>query len=705
MAKGSSPLSAVQKDELGTPPVRLDPLQTLRLRLMFLTSRYLRMANEEMKNMLFTHPFDVYLGADKKNVLKETFKESIVSEYWMPSLKKIHDWLIQFGIAPYIVRPMVFPSITPQFDIGAFRKSTFGKTSSNDDDHANDRDDEDDVTKMDVEKSKASKPSKPSKPPRTPNIMSEKDKKSSKDNDNMTYASYGQEKHNVVEIPDFDSGFVSTYVDADFKQRFLWTWYPTAVPQTFDNRDGYTDLNVKFIVKDPPTIRGDYTCPLRTSIKEWLYLNSRKKMDELSMRDRLNPVLFVVKQEPHAAKTPSVIDELSVNYSAAFNSGNLNYRPPGNERGPGFDPMTGKMNLGLGKSVTFDTTRIDGLTDVGLNDYSDGYGGLRGRNEGPDYATLVSTLEFNRRATGTTGANGVTTSPFGFGGINDDELTTDLGGLMATYGTDPILTNPMSGIAYRVKRMDEGETISEIKNNELNAYVNVTTIEQQERSLDESLCFLAGFPSTFITGRSGGGGSKGGGGKAGGGAGSKGTPSSSASSGGAASASDNDASKGFLIGRLRHFKVYYQHQVTKLFLKCYSESFKKSKIRLLSQLDENYWFILEQVYALKVDLPVDPPPMDSGTLLSLFSSGIVTPEEVIRNSRLNAGLTLDVLEDEEFMAKAIEKLDNSHDTETQLKLQQKYSTKSDSKAKPAGGKKRKASSDAKGSGSGKKQKK
>jgi hypothetical protein len=688
---GYAPLNATQKDERGTPPIRLDPLQTMRLRLMFLTSRYLRMANEEMKNMLFTHPFEVFLGANQQNVLKQTFKETIISEYWMPALRKIHDWLIQFGVAPYRIRPVKFPSISPQFDIGAFRKAGANKSSSL---SSRSKKPNEPYERNEEEKEEEEEEPKSTK---IPNIMMETETPNKNKNVSSThvrYVSYGEEIHNVVDVPDFDCGFVSTYVDSKFKQQFLWTWNPNAVPQTFDNRNGYTDPDVKFIVKDPPTIKGEYTCPLRTSIKEWIYLNSRKKMDSLSMRDRLNPVIFVEKQEPHALKTPSVIDELSVNYSSSFNSGRMNYRPSGSNGSSGLDLDTGEMNLGFGKSVKFDATRIDGLTDVGLTTYSDGYGS----NGPPDYATLVSTLEFNRRATGGVGSgSGINNVPFGFGGINDDELTTDLGGLMTTFGSDPIMTNPMSGIGYRVKKMNEGEKITEIKNNELNAYVNVTTIEQQERSLEESLCFLAGYPATFITGRSGGGGGgKGGGGKAGGGDGTKGTPSSSSSPGSFATSSDNDASKGFLIGRLRHFKVYYQQQIAKLFLQCYADSFMKSKIKLLNQLEENHWFILEQVYALKIDLPVDPPPMDSSSLMNNFGSGMVTLEEVVRNTRLNLGLSLDVMEDEEFMNQAKKRLESKYDAESQLKLQRKYATKSEGNKEGKGeSKKRKATSEAK----------
>ena len=729
---GPGPLNAVQKDQRGTPPIRLDPVQTYRLRLMFLTSTYLRMANEEMKNMLFTHPFDVYLGTSQENVLKKSFKESVIHEYWLPALRNIHDWLIQFGIAPYIVRAVVFPSITPQFDIGAFRKSSLA--SANDDKKAK-KEEKEEKEGMNVEKDDDEKDDSNATKSKTPSIMepSKKEKKKGNDNDNekkesppMAYTSRGNELHYVIEVPDYDSGYISTYVDRNSKQQFLWTWYPSAVPQTYDNRDGYTDTNIKFIVKDAPTIKGEYTCQLRTAIKEWLYLNSRKKMDSLSMRDRLNPVIFVEKQEPHAMKTPSMIDELSVGYSAAMNSGNSNLLQGGGGSrragAAGLDPTTGEMIMGYGQTLKYDTTRIDGMTDVGLNVYSDGYGSAR-RNEGPDYATLVSTLEFNRRGPN---GSGIKNTPFGFGGINDDELTTDLGGLMTTFGSDPILTNPMSGIGYRVKKMEEGEKIMEIKNNELNAYVNSTTIEQQERSLEERLCFLAGFPTTFITGKSGsakGGGGGGGGGKSGGGgsSGSKGTPSSSSGSGGFTTSSDSENSKGFLIGRVRHFKFYYQHQITKLFLKCYSESFVKSKVKLLNQLDENYWFILEQVYALRVELPVDPPPMDTASLMNNFGSGIVTVEEVIRNARLNLGLSLDVMDDPEFMDQAKKRLENKYDTESQLKLQQKYATKGaegggggGGKGKPAkksasggekGGKKRKATTEIKKKDQAKKPKK
>lgn len=620
-----------QSDEKGTLPINLNPLQTIRLRLMFLTSRYLRMANEEMKNMLFTHPFDVFLGTDKRNILKKTFKESIIGEYWMPALKKMHDWLLQFGLAPYIIRPITFPSMTPHFDINMGQKSS------------------------------SSSPV-------------------------FSSSGYSKETHNVIEIPDFDSGFISTYVDSNFKQQFLWTWHHQAVPQTFDNTDGYTDRNVKFIVKYPPTIRGEYTCPLRSSIKEWLYLNSRKKMDSLVMRDCLNPILVVEKQEAHGSKTPSVIDELSVNYSAAFNTGKLNYQSLENEERHGLNPNTGEMNVGYGKSVKFDTTRIDGLTDAGLTTYTDKYGDPL-RTEGPDYSTLVSTMEFNRRATGVNERAGLRTTPFGFGGINDDALTTDLDGFMTTFGSDPIMTNPMSGIGFRVKPMRENEKLVEINNDGLKLYVNTVSIDLHEKSLEESLCFLAGFPAAFILGRAGN--HSRGGGKS---SKSSNGAASSSSSGNSPSSSDNEQSKSFLIGRLRHFKVYYQHQITKMFLKCYSETFTISKFNLLNQLDENYWFVLEQVYALKVDLPVDPPPMEMSTLSDNFGSGIVTAEEVIRNTRLNMGLSLDVMDDPEFIANAKKKMEKKYDVETQLQLQQKYTVKSDGTGKDN---KRKASSESK----------
>ena len=708
----------VQKDKKGTPPVRLDPTQTYRLRYLFLTSAYLRLANDEMKNMLFTHPFDVFMGTSKQNELKQSFKESVVQEYWLPALKEIHDWLLQFGLAPYRIVPVLLPIVAPHFDIASFRKANLsskkearpGENNGGNKEKETPDDNNEEKEEEDGNKKKSS--------PKTPTVMkaSEKAKdensssssssSSSAKKSSLLYTARGEELHYVIDIPDHDSGYISTYVDRHGKQRFLWTWYPSAVPQTFDNSDGYTDETVQFVVKDAPTIRGDYTNPLRTLINEWLYVNTRKKMDTLSMRDRLNPLLFIEEKETNSTKPPSVIDEMAVNYSAAMNAGNLNAmagdgRPTQMGR---TDPMNGQLSLGYGQTVKYDVTRIDGLADVGLNTYYYGSSedGTRRpfRTEGPDYATLVSTLEFNRRGP-RQGRIPSASSPFGFGGINDDELTTNLCGMMGASEKDPNLVNSMSGVSYRTKHLEKGQTAVIPQRNELDAYVNATSIEQQERILEESLCYLAGFPATFITGRSGSG-KMGAGGKSSSSGSNKGSSSSysagsAGGTGAVATGADGDNSKSFLVKKVRHYKAFYEHRIMKMFLQCYGESLAKSKAKLLRELDETYWFILENVYEFRAELPVDPPPTDSASMMNGFGAGMVTLEEVVRATRINLGLSLDVMDDPVFMEQARKKLENKCDPEAQMKLQQKYATKPEGKggsAKAPKGKKRKAENNA-----------
>lgn len=697
----SSPSVPVRDDNC-TVPVPLNAAETLRLRHMYLNTAYTRKSNEQFKEMLFSYGWDAYMGEDKSNILTNWFNEHLMFPYWLPELRKIHDWLLQFGIAPYKIVEKEIVVLKKPKTISKKQKTTKkGDVEEEEEEKEENGDKKNKKQRVSFESKSAGKSNFLGKKvisdmedvfssyehhDTEDSVKNSKKDTKIKEEEKKSKLKTRVEIHRVIRTMSFDDGFISTYKDENNDQKFVWTWYPEALPPKFQNQNDYSDYEVMFIVKDPPTMKGFYTNPLKGCIQDWLRLNSRKKMDSINMRHHLNPLVFVEKQPDPATKNPSLIDEMAVSYSSAFNRGELfehskalGYGNNNNGKSGGIDPMginkeSGEIELAYGRSLTIDSTCIDGSIDIGLNPQN-GF-----KIEKPDYASIMSTMKFNRGLGGTPDGERLDSKEYSFGGLSSDKVDTDLIGNLNTYGGDPTLINPMSGVGYRVKKLKEGEKIIELKNKELDVYLSTASIEQQEYLLDVKLCSISEYPLALLNIDSNG--SK----RNGKTQGAKGATMSGASSSkgsskdSSSSSNDNNLSlKVSVIQTLISYKLFYENHIKKLFMQCYSPSFEKSQLKLLNKLDENSWYIMDKVYSISINLLINPPIIDTNTMTDGYANGFVTPQEVIKNGRQNYGLSLDILNDKKFMSEAIKKLETRYDIEAQLKLQKKYEPKPESK--------------------------
>lgn len=699
-------------DPEGTQPIPINGFQVKRITNLFRDNLYLRIANEEIKSKLFIHAFDASLEQGGENLFKKQFKKEIIEEYWLPALRKIHDWLLLYGIAPYKIVPFELPVIS--LPSSKVQKKTKVKVKVPP------------QQKKPVQEKRKAKDTLPELPDYLkPSSSKDKDDRSSKttppsetepkekkedggdgddddgddDDDGPTFKTYN-EIHYIIEVPNIEAGYISTYINRDSKQCFVWTWHREALPPNHESTDGYSDHDMLFIVKSSPTITGDITTPVQACVHDWIRLNNRKVIEILFMRDHLNPLVFVEKQEKKAVVNPTSAAEMASTFSSAFNRGDLASLEGTGGTAPFTINKLGQINLGHSTSVALDTSRMDGATDMGL---------MSGGSKAPpiDYRDVLKVLEFNRtpRLPGSSSilssAGSESTTPYDFGGLGltDEAVTnTSLFGHVLVGGNDSVLKNPMSGVTLRVKRMEEGEKITEVKNAGLDMFTSSSTpIEVMERALDEKLCLIAGYHPSLLSGRTGGVSSSD--------ASAKKTDTSGSS--GKHQSKDATVSLNFVNTSLRQYKAYYESIIGVIFKRCYSESFAKSKHKLLQKLHASDWYLINDLFNVTISIPIDPPIVSSAALMNAYSCGLVTAEEVIRNERLNLGLSLDVMKNSKFVANAIKKLNDNWDSEAQLKLQKKYETKNEGGTGGGGGgktttkKKATAKKDDKGNKAGK----
>lgn len=645
---------ASSPDPNGTIPVRLDVLETRRLRSLFTTNLALRQSNDRYKDKLFSEPFEVYMGESKENVLRPEVKKAVIGNVWNPHLREMHDWITQFGLAPYRIQKRKLTKEMKRIKekFGDDRTEDANETSSG----ISKKNEKSAITK----KKSGSSSVEESKRRRTLDVWN---------------------SENEFVVMDFESGFISTYKNSQNKQKFLWTWYVNAVPKNFDSSNGYTDYTVKFVIDCPPTISGHYTNPLKSALKDYVNIITKKQMEILSMRHHLNPMVFVEKQDSNKSASTSIMDEKNAGYAQLFNM-DVHAMAEFNQVTGGVAEMDdqGRLRMPYGRSYALDATGINGLEDAGLVPYDPMFVASRGSQV--DYAGLARMLHRNHGSP--TMGHGSFETPgggnsFDFGGLGDG-LVTDLVGKTTFDVSDPSLFNPMSGVGYRCKQLREGEKVVEVKEDHLDLFVSKTPILEQEQYFNNSLSNLIGYPLDF--GISTNPNNRQGKSKA-----SKNSPSASSSNG-----SNNFSSGGFadlreeVMDRLIKSKNFYEQWIARLFVQCYSDSINVSKLRVLKKLEEKDWYVLDKVYDITIVLPVAFPKVSTGELMSYYEIGVVDEKEVMQISRLRLGLDLDVLSNPQWMKNAKEKMENKYNIEKQLQLQKKYTSSKDQKPKESGSK-------------------
>ena len=182
----------------------------------------MRLAREAFEKRLFNMPFEVTLGAKGNNVasgftfLNEKMRERVIKREWMPWLHDVHRWLTMYGIAPYYFE---------HFSVS---------------DAANGTD--------------ASSPGRKAK--------SDRPAASSKGGGGGKGVGDGTETF-VPRCPDVYAGDIEVYTQ-NGKKKFQWRWSKDIAHP----RAGDVDKGFAFLVKDSPTLLGDYTSSISALIRD-----------------------------------------------------------------------------------------------------------------------------------------------------------------------------------------------------------------------------------------------------------------------------------------------------------------------------------------------------------------------------------------------------------------------------------------------------
>lgn len=470
----------------------------------------------------------------------------------------------------------------------------------------------------------------------------------------------------VFRVLDYEEGYVSVTRNKESGVlKLLWTWYSQYAPSYLEENKAngsLMDLEVSFVVNQYPTAKGEYTSPLSTCISSWRDLMTTKTMHHLAMRHKLNPMLVIEKQQDRASKNPSVIDELAATYSASFN----------NRTSSGLDGNDVRIPVGFGKSVRINTTLRDGTMDMGLEPEFDSSGYAVIRN---DLGLVRDALEFNyyrteRSSLNDGGGGGPGLSNYGirrmdFGAFTEEAYVTHLkGSVMTPRSENAAYVNPMSGVSYRVKKLEEGEKISEIKNDPLSIYGEPMSLSEAEYRLDVKLCSLTGYPYDLLIN------------------GASSPHGRSSTQWGKKETTGTTSSKKTLLQRLFSLRTFYENALKRIMEKCFKKNINKSKKKLLDELEESEWFVVNDVYQIHVELIVNPPLIDLHDCGELFGAGLMTVEEMITHARASQGLSLDVLKDTNFVKNATKKLKFAYDKEFITNKEMMSKTKTTLLAKP-----------------------
>ncbi len=226
---------------------RLNPRDTVRLWNIYHQTPSLRIGSEAFKGRLFHIPFEVVIGGvgAPQLKIKDNVRDLIVEKYWMPWIANIHDRLKMFGIAPYYFKavPIVDNANT---SLSVYLASLKG---GGDD--------------------KTAPPS------------SGTQRKST--------------VHFVPIVPEYGSGYIETYLDKNMEQQFVWTWNDDIGSSRLA---GQEDGRMYWAIQHKPTIYGEYTGVLNSSLKPWVHASAIINADIIVAKNKSNP-MHVIESHPN----------------------------------------------------------------------------------------------------------------------------------------------------------------------------------------------------------------------------------------------------------------------------------------------------------------------------------------------------------------------------------------------------------------------
>lgn len=655
-------------DEYGTNPVPLNPYIGSQLNCLMRDNQIVQLVHNKMKSALFSQPFVIYMGNNMEKKLKDDFQKRIINERWLPALKLMHDWIAFFGIAPYMIKSMD----------DYFRKDSRSPYNTNDSDDDDDEDNDEYINNGRRSSKNDPKPGEfvlyterykallnPPQPklPTQSQLDAEINGLANRDRTDESNAKKKKKKNNVksqyslyyLYIPQFEEGFISTYKNANQEQKFLWTWNPDVLPKTYIPSDGMTDRNVSFLVHIAPSIFGEYKTPVVSSLKDYCDMNTKKVVETIAMKNALSPLVFVEKGAPPNARNKNSIEEEAARISSQFGSSAVTYT------------ADGRITTPYGSSVSLDASRIDGTQDAGFTSFGGfNYDEMRkdttiNRNSIWINGRMKNSIEHVQETESLTETNIGKNVQYNYGGYEGGFISNLNGKIFR--GNDPILYNSMSGIYPRTKALGEGEKISQIKDTNINDFIDNTPIIDLERNFETKIGYAFGFPLELITGQSKSFASNA---SSISGSSKDGTGSKSSSGGGGSNGSahsNNVNARIFSIQKINEYRVLYEEFIGKIFTTCYDSEITIAKYNDMISIEEENWININKAYTIKAILTVNAPKIDSTEFYNLYSIGLVTDEELIKNVRLESGLSMEVLDDPTFMKNAKEKLKQRFDLE------------------------------------------
>lgn len=133
---------------------------------------------------------------------------------------------------------------------------------------------------------------------------------------------YRGEIHYYPKIPPLDSGFVEVYQTKDRELELLWNW--NEVAQTFKhhrNMDQTIDENVRFIIKDMPSMYGKYNSDLMSLAKDYLNLDITEDLQTQSNLQKAYPTHIV---EYHESGKSTTMGDVESQWYQNFSRNDLN---------------------------------------------------------------------------------------------------------------------------------------------------------------------------------------------------------------------------------------------------------------------------------------------------------------------------------------------------------------------------------------------
>lgn len=213
-----------------------------------------RISLSKFMDRLFDLPFTVTLGKDPNGLgifyLNEQMREHVIKARWMPWLRRVHTWLVLYGIAPYYFSPFSVHK--------AMRESGLGKNA----------------------------------PSRTA-ARRDRKREASGAEEERTF----ETETFLPEAPDIFAGDIEVYTK-NGKKKYQWRW----APDVAHPKAGDVDKSFFFLVQSEPDRYGNYTTDLASLISDTQQLEMYRQLEKSVAMQTIVP-RHIIEMHPGSAVT------------------------------------------------------------------------------------------------------------------------------------------------------------------------------------------------------------------------------------------------------------------------------------------------------------------------------------------------------------------------------------------------------------------